>query len=131
MTTPNVDINIVMPYGVTVEGNGSKFAPPTKPHSQRVGTTGIALPDGPCLVKATWDSNPVDIDVRVLDSTSSIVRKIGTLKTGGVCHGHGGCEGGLVYSVARQKHFAARHDRNHRGLPGGVHRVARRAGTVV
>lgn len=83
MTTPNVDINIVMPYGVTVEGNGSKFAPPTKPHSQRVGTTGIALPDGPCLVKATWDSNPVDIDVRVLDSTSSIVRKIGTLKTGG------------------------------------------------
>ena len=55
MTTPNV--NIVMPYGVTVEGDGkSRLAVPVTSSSRASSSTGrVSLPAGPCRIAASWN----------------------------------------------------------------------------
>lgn len=54
MSTP-VDLNIVMPYGVTVEGDGSRNARIVTNSAQSSSDFALKLPDGPCRVAASWD----------------------------------------------------------------------------
>lgn len=54
MSTP-VDLNIVMPYGVTVEGAGSRNARIVTESTQASSDIALKLPDGPCRVAASWD----------------------------------------------------------------------------
>lgn len=54
MSTP-VDLNIVMPYGVTVEGDGSRNARIVTDSTQASSDIALKLPDGPCRVAASWD----------------------------------------------------------------------------
>ena len=54
MSTP-VDLNIVMPYGVTVEGDGSRNARIVTESTQSNSDFALKLPDGPCRVAASWD----------------------------------------------------------------------------
>ena len=54
MSTP-VDLNIVMPYGVTVEGTGSRNARIVTNSAQTSSDIALKLPDGPCRVAASWD----------------------------------------------------------------------------
>ena len=52
MTTP---VDIVMPYGVTVEGYGSRNARIVTNSAQVSSAIALKLPDGPCRVAASWD----------------------------------------------------------------------------
>ena len=54
MSTP-VDLNIVMPYGVTVESAGSRNAQIVTNSAQASSNIALKLPDGPCRVAASWD----------------------------------------------------------------------------
>lgn len=54
MSTP-VDLNIVMPYGVTVDGAGSRNARIVTNSTQASSDIALKLPDGPCRVAASWD----------------------------------------------------------------------------
>lgn len=54
MSTP-VDLNIAMPYGVTVEGAGSRNARIVTESAQSNSDFALKLPDGPCRVAASWD----------------------------------------------------------------------------
>lgn len=54
MSTP-VDLNIVMPYGVTVESDGSRNARIVTNSAQTSSNIALKLPDGPCRVAASWD----------------------------------------------------------------------------
>ena len=49
MTTPSVDLNIAMPYGVTMEGDGTGKAKPVTNLGKRAGDN-VTLPAGPCLL---------------------------------------------------------------------------------
>lgn len=53
MTTPTIDF--VMPYGVTVEGDGSWYPKIVGDHPKKVTSAGVSLPAGPCRVAFSWD----------------------------------------------------------------------------
>ena len=53
MSTPIVDIPL--PYGVTVEGAGSRNARIVTNSAQTSSDIALKLPDGPCRVAASWD----------------------------------------------------------------------------
>lgn len=53
MTTPNVEI--AMPYGVTVQGDGSNYPAIVGEHSKKVTASSIEIPAGPCRVAASWE----------------------------------------------------------------------------
>lgn len=52
MTTPNVEI--VMPYGVTMEGDGTNKAKPVTNPGKQIGDN-VVLPVGPVRIGASWD----------------------------------------------------------------------------
>ena len=132
MSTP-IDLNVVMPYGVTVEGDGTSKAKPVTNPGKRVGDN-VVLPVGPVRIGASWDG-PQAVKVGVYrPGVGTIV--LGTIpeKTGG------GSSIDLPVRVeSRQRvgvhigglrHASCRHSRHLGGLPTQL-RVARRAGAVV
>ena len=53
MTTPNVEI--VMPYGVTVVGDGTNNPKLATSHPKQLQNFGLKLPPGPCRIAASWE----------------------------------------------------------------------------
>lgn len=80
MTTPN--INIVMPYGATMEGDGTARAKPVTNPGKRV-SNNVLLPVGPVRIGASWDG-PQSVKVCVYRPGVGTVI-LGTIpeKTGG------------------------------------------------
>lgn len=81
MSTP-IDLNVVMPYGVTMEGDGTSKAKPVTNPGKKVGDN-VVLPVGPVRIGASWDG-PQAVKVGVYrPGVGTIV--LGTIpeKTGG------------------------------------------------
>lgn len=53
MSTPIVDIP--MPYGVTVLGDGTNIPKPAARHPKQNGVAGLSLQPGPCRVSVSWE----------------------------------------------------------------------------
>lgn len=63
---------LVLPYGVTVEGDGSWYPPIVGDHPKKVTDSSVSLPPGPCRVAFSWDGERT-IDL-VLANGSSVKR---------------------------------------------------------
>ena len=128
MSTP-VDLNIVMPYGVTVEGAGSRNARIVTESAQTSSDIALKLPDGPCRVAASWDGPE---SVRLVHTGHGYPVKIPA--GGGVSLRDGRYRRDEGRNDLPAKHFvfATRggRARHYRGLPAQL-RVAHRAGAVV
>lgn len=82
MSTP-VDLNITMPYGVTIEGNGSKLPQIVGSHPKRRTSISLNIPSGPCRVGLSWDG-PEGIQLLHYSGGSQrIIAGEITAKTGG------------------------------------------------
>lgn len=81
MSTP-VDLNIVMPYGATMVGDGTQYAKLAKPHPKQNGGSSLNLPDGPCRVAASWAGNPDTVSVNMYEGRN-FVRTLGKIQAGG------------------------------------------------
>lgn len=57
MTSPSVDLDGILPYGVTVEGTGNRNAEIVTESNFRNSNVALTLPDGPCRVAASWDGS--------------------------------------------------------------------------
>lgn len=127
MSTP-VDLNIVMPYGVTVESDGSRNARIVTNSAQTSSDIALKLPDGPCRVAASWDGPEA---VRLVHTGHGYPV---TIPAGGVSLRDGryrSDEGRNDLPAKRVKHYARQgRARHYRGLPAQL-RVAQRAGAVV
>lgn len=55
MTSPIVDLEGIMPYGVTVEGKGDRNAEIVTESNFKNSNISLNLPDGPCRVAASWN----------------------------------------------------------------------------
>lgn len=81
MTTTEVEI--VMPYGVTVESKpGDRMMKPVKAHPKRNGTSSLSLVDGPCRVAASY-RGPEGGLLQLVNGNSVTV--IGKIPSGGGC----------------------------------------------
>lgn len=80
MTTPNV--NVVMPYGVTVQGAGGSQAQIVGNHPMKDTNVALRLTPGPCRVAASWEGNE-QVFVRVQNRGKSIDRAVATIRGGG------------------------------------------------
>ena len=70
MTTPIEEL--VLPYGVTVQGDGTWYPKIVGDHPKKVTNSGLSLPPGPCRVAISWDGeNMADL---VLANGSSTKR---------------------------------------------------------
>ena len=129
MSTP-VDLNIAMPYGVTVEGDGVNRTAIPIGNSDKILSGGyVKLPAGPCRVAVSWSGS---------ESVRAVLPGVGypvTLEAGGVP-----LRDRRYRREGRRQNPAPKHRlnptrqgraRHHRGVSHRVHRVARRAGAVV
>ena len=85
MTTPEVDLNIVMPYGVTVRGTGFSNPAIVGNHPRKVTNVALGLVPGPCRVSASWEG-PESVGLFVQNKETGTSRQIGVISAGG---GHG------------------------------------------
>lgn len=70
MSTPIEEL--VLPYGVTVEGDGTWYPKIVGNHPNKVSSAGLKLPVGPCRVAFSWDGvNAADL---VLANGSTVKR---------------------------------------------------------
>ena len=126
MSTPIVDIPL--PYGVTVEGAGSRNARIVTNSAQTSSDIALKLPDGPCRVAASWDGPE---SVRLVHSGHGypVVIPAGGVPLWDGCYRRYEGRNNLPAELVK---FATRggRARHHRGLPGGGRRVAP-AGAVV
>lgn len=70
MTSPIEEL--AMPYGVTVEGDGSWYPKIVGDHPKQATNAGVSLPPGPCRVAFSWDGT--DAAELVLINGSSVKR---------------------------------------------------------
>lgn len=84
MSTP-VDLNITMPYGVTVVGDGTNNPKLAAPHPKQMQNFGLKLPPGPCRIAASWEGDE-KVGVVVQTSGTRNYRTVGNIpeKSGGV-----------------------------------------------
>lgn len=133
MSTP-VDLNIVMPYGATVVGAGSRIPLITGPAPNKRDAAALNLTPGPCRIAASW-SGPDALDICVMTEGAAAATVVGQIPAGGgTTFDDGSLRGDsktVGLSAGRLRREArSRCHRHHRGLPDGVHRVAHRAGAV-
>lgn len=128
MSTP-VDLNIVMPYGVTVAGDNTRYAKIPKEHPKRLNESRLAVPPGPVRVSASWRDNDSPIDVNLYNGRS-YVRNLATIPAGGVDPCAARRTRRRLHPNAGNVQHPRRHYRDTRNLPAQL-RVARRAGAVV
>ena len=130
MTTPSVDLNIVMPYGVTVRSKGTVIPSLVGTHPKQNNNVSLRLPAGPCRVAASWEGTE-EMRLVVQNQAEATSRTVATIASGGGgAHRHGlcrGCRGRLGVPLRSEIN---RNHRHHRGLPAQL-RVARRAQAVV
>lgn len=128
MSTP-VDLNIVMPYGYTV-GGSKDYSWLTRVDGR---SANIDLVPGPCRVVASW-AGPEKVTLNLVRGNERIALDTIPEKAGGVAQfsdGHRRRYRGRPGASRSVTPHHDRRDRNHRGVPGGGHRVANRAGAVV
>lgn len=82
MTTPEVDLNIVMPYGVTVRGTGFSNPAIVGNHPRKVTNVALGLVPGPCRVSASWEG-PESVGLFVQNKETGTSRQIGVISAGG------------------------------------------------
>lgn len=70
MTTP---VDIAMPYGVTVVGDGTRYARIFGDHKRKYDSSSLNIPPGPCRVVASWSGNEEVRITLVTDGPSLIV----------------------------------------------------------
>lgn len=70
MTSPSVDLDGIMPYGLNVSANTSSTYIHPDGDSSRIDGSFILLPVGPCQVQFTWPGKQ-DAYVRWLDSSTN------------------------------------------------------------
>ena len=82
MTTPEVEI--VMPYGVTLEGDGARDAKIVGSHPQAAGDVYLNIPSGPCRIGFSWEG-PEEMRCYVTNRGPGMIRFVGSLpaKSGG------------------------------------------------
>ena len=82
MTTPEVEI--VMPYGVTLEGDGARDAKIVGSHPQAAGDVYLNIPSGPCRIGFSWEG-PEEMRCYVANRGPGMLRFVGSLpaKSGG------------------------------------------------
>lgn len=100
MTTPSVDLNIVMPYGVTVVGDGTIRAALATQHSKQHSTTGLKLAAGPCRVSASW-AGAQDVELRLYGKGDAFKRVLTTINSGGVVVTVGALDGDFIQLVGK------------------------------
>lgn len=85
MTTPNVEI--VMPYGVTVVGDGTNNPKLAAEHPKQMQNFGLTLPPGPCRIAASWEGDE-KVGVVVQTNGTRNYRIVGNIpeKSGGGVH---------------------------------------------
>src|SRR5690625_4706379 len=70
MTTPIEEL--IMPYGVTIQGDGTWYPKIVGDHPNKVSSAGLSLPPGPCRVAFSWaGENAAEL---VLANGSSVKR---------------------------------------------------------
>lgn len=117
MTTP--EVGIVMPYGVTVEGDGGRDAKIVGSHPQSFGDIYLAIPSGPCRIGFSWEG-PEEVKCYVTNRTPGALRLVGSLpaKSGG------GALSGCYGRRGRRRHgqtlFPKRHHSRSQGNTGSV-----------
>lgn len=57
MTSSSMDLDGILPYGVTVEGTGNRNAEIVTESKFRNSNVALTLPDGPCRVATSWDGS--------------------------------------------------------------------------
>lgn len=77
MSTP-VDLNIAMPYGVTVVGDGTNNPKLVAPHPRQLQNFGLKLPPGPCRIAASWEGDE-KVGVVVQTSGTRNYRTVGNI----------------------------------------------------
>ena len=84
MSTP-VDLNITMPYGVTMVGDGTNNPKLAAPHPKQMQNFGLKLPPGPCRIAASWEGEE-KVGIVVQTNGTRNYRTIGNIpeKSGGV-----------------------------------------------
>ena len=128
MSTP-VDLNIVMPYGATMVGDGTQYAKLAKPHPKQNGGSSLNLPDGPCRVAASWAGNPDTVSVNMYEGRN-FVRTLGKIQAGGVVHGERRREGWVLRAMRFFVSYPSKHDRHSRSVPHQRRAVATRKAVV-
>lgn len=126
MSTP-VDLNIVMPYGATMVGDGTVRASLATPHPKQHSTTGLKLAAGPCRVSASW-AGAQAVELRLYGKGDAFKRVLTTINSGG--DGHCRRTRWGLHPARRKNQPTRRNHRHSRGVPAQL-RVARRAGAVV
>lgn len=81
MSTP-VDLNIVMPYGVTVEGNGFSNPAIVGAHPKKASGVALSLTPGPCRVAVSWEG-PEQVGVMVQNQAAGTSRNVSSIAAGG------------------------------------------------
>lgn len=79
MTSPIEEL--ALPYGVTVQGDGSWYPKIVGSHPNQVTDAGLSLPPGPCRVAISWDGQYI-AELAVINGTN--VRRPVRLKPGTV-----------------------------------------------
>ena len=77
MSTP-IDLNVVMPYGVTVVGDGTNNPKLAAPHPKQMQNFGLKLPPGPCRIAASWEGDE-KVGVVVQTSGTRNYRTVGNI----------------------------------------------------
>ena len=116
MSTP-VDLNIVMPYGVTVEGKDAVKTRIVTDSTYASEYDNLRLPVGPCRVSASWEG-PETVHLYVYSPGRGTFRK-GTIPAGGGALHHGSyrSHGKRVGLSPRRYYASCRHSRHTGGLP--------------
>lgn len=83
MTTPSVDLNIVMPYGVTVRSKGAAIPSIVGTHPKQNNGVSLKLPAGPCRIAASWEGAE-DMSLIVQNQAVATSRTVATIPGGGV-----------------------------------------------
>lgn len=129
MSTP-IDLNVVMPYGVTVVGDGTNNPKLAAEHPKQMQNFGLKLPPGPCRIAASWEGDE-KVGVVVQTNGTRNYRTVGNIpeKSGGGCssrdvHSRGGRK---RLRVPQRVPAPIRHERHSRGLPAQLRNIASRA----
>ncbi len=125
MSTP-VDLNVVMPYGVTVRSKGTAIPSIVGTHPKQNNNVSLSLPAGPCRVAASWEGAE-DMRLVVQNQSEATSRTVATIPSGGGAHRHGLRRGSRGRLGVPHRSEINRHHRHHRGLPARHAAVTRKA----
>lgn len=129
MTTPSVDLNIAMPYGVTVRSTGTAIPTIVGKHPKQNNGVSLKLPAGPCRIAASWEGAE-EMRLVVQNQGEATSRTVATIPGGGgYTFRHGlrrGHRGRFGVSLRGEINRSYRH---YRGLP--TRHAAVTAGAVV